>query len=441
MPKYFGTDGVRGKAGSELTVELALALSQAAVRALRPGKILLARDTRLSGPALSAACSAGLANQGGQVFDAGILPSPVVSHLVPRQNFSFGLVISASHNPPENNGLKFYNAAGYKLSLAEEKRVETEVEKDKALYDPPDFGEIKPWPEAVNHYFELLRSIVRDLRLSGLRLVLDCGYGATSLVAPSFFQALGASLFLIGDKPDGTRINLTGAAAPTNLQEAVRELHADLGIAFDGDGDRALFVDEEGEIVEGDRLMAALGPHLLAWGEISQPAVVFTVLANLGTEIYLRERGFAVLRVPVGDRNVAWMMREKGIDFGGEPAGHIIFRRYTVTGDGILSSLLVLSYLARLNKSLRDLVRPVSLFPQVRLDVPVVNKEIIADPEVQNAIEDGERRLKDMGRLVVRPSGTQPVIRIMAEGPKEEVLQEVVEIVAAALRQAEAKVE
>jgi len=437
MPKLFGTDGVRGRAGSELTVELALRLGRAAGRAFRPEKVLLARDTRVSGPALSAAAAAGLASQGSAVLDAGILPSPAVSHLLPRERFDLGLVVSASHNPPEDNGLKFYNPEGYKLSVAEEEAVEAQL--DSALdADPGDFGEIRPWPEAQDRYLALLRSFVPDLRLSGLRIVVDCAHGATAAVAPAVFGELGASVRFLSVEPDGSRINATGAAAPEILQENVRTIGADLGIGFDGDGDRAVFVDETGRIVEGDQLLAALAPHLLSWGEMRTPAVVFTVLANMGAEIYLREQGFEVLRVPVGDRNVAWAMRQLGVDLGGEPSGHLIFRRYTVTGDGILTALLLLFYLRRLNVSLRALVEKVPIFPQVRKDVPVADKNrVMADPAVQDAISAAEKRLNGRGRLVVRPSGTQPLVRIMAEGPDETELQEIVMEIAEAVRRAD----
>jgi len=428
---------VRGRAGFELTVELALRLGRAAGKAFRPEKVLLARDTRVSGPALSAAAAAGLAAEGCTVFDAGVLPSPAVSHLLPREKFQLGLVVSASHNPPEDNGLKFYNPEGYKLSVAEEEAVEAHL--DSAMdADPGDFGEIRLWPEAQILYLGLLRFLVPDLRLSGLQLVVDCAHGATAAVAPAVFEELGASVRFLSAEIDGRRINATGAAAPGLLQETVRTTGADLGVGFDGDGDRAVFVDERGRIVEGDQLLAALAPHLLSWGEIRTPAVVFTVLANMGAELYLRERGFEVLRVPVGDRNVAWAMRELGVDLGGEPSGHLIFRRYTVTGDGILTALLVLSYLRRLNLSLRALVEKVPVFPQVREDVPVGDKNrVMADPAVQATISAAEKRLDGRGRIVVRPSGTQPLVRIMAEGPDEAELQKIVAEIAEAVRAAD----
>lgn len=435
MPKFFGTDGVRGKAGEELTVDLALALARAAALTFRPKKVLLARDTRLSGPALSAACAAGLASGGANVFDAGVLPSPAVSHLVAREKFDLGLVISASHNPPEDNGLKFYNPAGLKLSVEDEEMVEGALGLDHV---GPFFGAIHAFLAAREKYLGLLRSLVKGLGLSGTKIVLDCAFGATATVAPEIFGESGAELYLLGAEPDGARINASGAAAPSLLSRTVREVSADLGIAFDGDGDRALFVDATGAIVEGDQLMAALAPYLFAWGEIEKKAVVFTVLANLGAEAYLRERGFAVLRVPVGDRFVAWAMRENEIDLGGEPSGHIVFRRYTATGDGILTGLLVLSYLRQLGKSLRELVSPVPMYPQVRKDVPVANREgILAQKDVQTAIAEAEQMLSGTGRIVVRPSGTQPLVRIMAEGPEEKILREAVERVAEAVRRAD----
>lgn len=431
MPKHFGTDGVRGIAGVELTCELGFRLGRAAGRALGPRTALLARDTRLSGPALEAACAAGLAEAGGEVHLGGVLPSPAVSHLVRLHRFDLGVVVSASHNPPQDNGIKFYNGQGLKISPQDEDRVEEVLDE---LSPPGRLGMVAPWPAAADRYVAFLREAVPDLDLQGLRIAVDCAYGATAPVAPGLFSAFGATLALLGAEPDGARINATGAAAPGELQAVVREAGADLGIAFDGDGDRALFVDGRGEIVGGDRLMAALAPLLRDWGELSSQEVVFTVLGNMGAERYLTERGFRVVRVPVGDRNVSWAMRAGGSELGGEPSGHIVFARHAPTGDGILTALLTLNALRRAGTDLGSLVASVPLWPQVQEDIPVLDRNgALADPIVRRAIGEAQHMLDGTGRLVVRPSGTQPLIRIFAEGPDEAPLRRAVARIVGAL--------
>lgn len=431
MLRYFGTDGVRGVAGKELSAELAFQLSRAAGKAFQPKRALLAQDTRLSGPALAAACTAGLAETGCDVSLVGVLPSPAVSHFVPRFEFGLGIVVSASHNPPEDNGIKFYGPEGLKLSPKDEERVEALLDGSAG---GSSLGKVEQWDEAEERYLAFLLQSVPRASLLGTRIVLDCAHGATTSVAPRVFEALGASLVLIGAEPDGARINTTGAAVIQTLTAVVRSQGADLGIAFDGDGDRVLFVDGRGEVVEGDQLMAALAPWLWGWGEISSRAVVFTVLGNLGAERYLVERGFRVVRVPVGDRNVCWEMREQGIELGGEPSGHIVFSRFTATGDGILTAIYVLSALTRAQLDLAAFVAPVPMYPQVRADVPVSNRDgIMESSGVALAIQEGRALLGGTGRLVVRPSGTQPLIRIMAEGEDEGLLRRAVERVEAAL--------
>jgi len=431
MPKHFGTDGVRGVAGIDLTTDLAQRLGRAAGQALGAQTALIARDTRLSGPALETACAAGLAESGVQVRLAGILPSPAVSHLVRIHEFDLGVVISASHNPPQDNGIKFYDSQGLKLSPDEEERVEAFLDAAPAANRR---AAPAPWPEAEGGYRAFLRAAFPGLSLTGCRIALDCAYGATSRIAPDLFRGLGASLVLLGEEPDGAMINATGAAALGAVQRLVREAEADLGIAFDGDGDRAMFVDSGGRVVEGDRLMAALAPLLWGWGDLASQAVVFTVLSNAGAGRYLAERGFRVICVPVGDRNVSWAMREGGIELGGEPSGHIVFGRHGPTGDGILTALLVLQALLRAEVSLDSLVAPVPLYPQVREDIPVVDRDIaMADRAVQRAIVEAERMLDSAGRLIVRPSGTQPLVRIFAEGPDEAILQRAVERVVSSL--------
>lgn len=431
MPKLFGTDGVRGVAGVDLTPELAWKLGRAAGSALCAHTALLARDTRLSGPELEEACAAGLARAGVDVRLAGVLPSPAVSHLTRSQNYDLGVVVSASHNPPSDNGIKLYDRHGLKLSPQEEEVVES-------LLDTPRTGgaqgSVAPFPEAEEAYRAFLEGTVPGLSLSGWRIALDCAYGATAGVAPPLFAELGASLVLLGGDPDGARINATGAVALTPLQQAVRVADLDLGIAFDGDGDRVMFADSQGEIVEGDRLIAAVAPLLWGWREITSPSVVFTVLANTGAECHLRDRGFEVLRVAVGDRNVSWAMRQHGVEIGGEPSGHIVFGRHAPTGDGILTALLVLQMIQRAETSLGTLVAPVPNYPQVREDIPVREREAaLAAPGVRQATAAAERMLAGWGRLVVRPSGTQPVIRIFAEGPDENALRRAVDAVARAL--------
>jgi len=429
--RYFGTDGVRGVAGVDLTADLAFRLGQAAGLAFRPGNVLVAQDTRLSGPALATACAAGLAAAGCDVDLAGVLPSPAVSHLVVQSGYGLGCVVSASHNPPPDNGIKFYGRDGLKLSVADEERVESLLE---ARPRAGPRGRVTPRPAVAESYLAFLRERGGGLSLAGLKIVLDCAHGATARVAPMLFATLRAELVLLGAEPDGARINATGAAAMDAVTAAVPAERADLGIAFDGDGDRALFVDGRGDIVEGDRLIAALAPHLLSWNELSSPEVVFTVLANLGAEQYLTARGFRVERVDVGDRNVAWAMREGGSDLGGEPSGHIIYRPWAVTGDGILTALLVLRVLIRAGTDLASLVAPVPLYPQLRRDVPVEDREAaLADPRVRAAIQAAQAKLDGTGRLIVRPSGTQPLIRIMAEGPDEAVLHGAVDPIADAL--------
>jgi len=414
--RLFGTDGVRGRVGADITDELAFRLGRAAGLAFRPGTVLLARDTRPSGRALSAACAEGLAAAGSGVHLTGVLPSPAVSHLVARGDYHLGVVISASHNPPEDNGVKFYGPTGAKLAPEQEARIEGMLER------PPDLvgraGTVIEWPQAASAYRTILTQAVEGLNLAGVHVALDCAFGATAPIAPELFRSLGATLSLLSAEPDGERINATGATRTQPLADLVRSTGADLGIAYDGDGDRALFVDAAGERVEGDRLMAALAPRLEAWGELRRRAVVFTVLGNLGAERFLSQRGFDVLRVDVGDRNVAQAMETHAVDLGGEPSGHIVFRRHTATGDGILTSLMVLAALRRCGCELRELVQDVTVYPQVRIDVPVADQHALyGRPEIRAAIKRAQAELDGGGRMVVRPSGTQHLLRIMGEGP------------------------
>jgi phosphoglucosamine mutase len=272
-------------------------------------------------------------------------------------------------------------------------------------------------------------------------VVLDCAHGATATVAPEIFSSLGMEVTAFGREPDGRRINSTGVMNLKPLREMVLAEGADLGVAFDGDGDRALFVTAGGEVVEGDQLLGALAPWLLSWGEISTPKVVFTVLANKGPEEYLRRRGFSVVRVPVGDRNVSLKMRATGIDLGGEPSGHIVFRRYAPTGDGILTALYLLRSLARLGLGLDKLVREVPLYPQLRRNIAAgkFREEVLATEEVRNVITEVEKLLGDGGRVVVRPSGTQPLIRLLVEGPNEERLKEALDKLSSEIEKALAR--
>lgn len=431
MSKLFGTDGVRGVAGVDLTAGLAHRLGLAAGQALRARTAFLARDTRLSGPELEEACAEGLSEAGVDVTLGGILPSPAVSVSVRFQEYDLGVVISASHNPPQDNGVKLYDRQGQKLSREAERAVEA------CFHGPAPIGRrgrIALVPDATGAYCAFLRAAVPSLSLAGMRIALDCAYGATAGIAPGLFRDLGAELTLVGADLDGGRINATGAAALGSLQQVVQEERADLGLAFDGDGDRVMCVDDQGQVVEGDRLIAAVAPLLWSWQELSSPIVVFTVLANTGAERYLLDRGFRVLRVPVGDRNVSLAMGAEGGELGGEPSGHVVFGRYAPTGDGILTALLLLQSMRRAELSLGELVAPVRVYPQVREDVLVVEQDAaMASRELRCALEEAERVLDGTGRTIVRPSGTQPLIRVLAEGPDDATLRSVVARICQAL--------
>jgi len=367
-----------------------------------------------------------------------VIPSPAISHLVRLQELDLGVVVSASHNPPQDNGIKFYGPDGLKLSPAEEQQIEEDLERSCVA---EELGVIRPFHEARELYVEFLLSSLGRGWGKGIRVVLDCAHGATATVAPEIFSSLGMEVTAFGREPDGRRINSTGVMNLKPLREMVLAEGADLGVAFDGDGDRALFVTAGGEVVEGDQLLGALAPWLLSWGEISTPKVVFTVLANKGPEEYLRRRGFSVVRVPVGDRNVSLKMRATGIDLGGEPSGHIVFRRYAPTGDGILTALYLLRSLARLGLGLDKLVREVPLYPQLRRNIAAgkFREEVLATEEVRNVITEVEKLLGDGGRVVVRPSGTQPLIRLLVEGPNEERLKEALDKLSSEIEKALAR--
>ncbi|MCR4404614.1 MAG: phosphoglucosamine mutase [Candidatus Acetothermia bacterium] len=426
----FGTDGVRGVANVELSPELALALGRAAV-SLRDerNRALIGRDTRRSGEMLSSALAAGLASVGIEVLDAGIIPTPAIPFLVQRYDASFGVVISASHNPPEDNGIKFFDRAGFKIS------EELEAKLDQAIDDGipirpsgREIGRIRPVPEAAQLYLERLIALARE-RLGGskLRLVVDCASGATSGIAAKLFSQLGLEAIIIHDQPDGDNINLAcGSTDLRSLQEAVRLYRADLGVAYDGDGDRALFVDAEGREVDGDAilLISALAMHRA--GALSPPRVVATVMSNLGLEEHLRAEGIELVRTSVGDRYVAAEIEKWGCSLGGEQSGHIIFRDCSTTGDGLITTVQVLSILERTGRPLAELAGQFRRYPQVQHNIPVRNPGIFHENKrLEEAIASYRARLDGVGRLVVRPSGTQPLIRVMVEGKDERLIRQV----------------
>jgi phosphoglucosamine mutase len=439
--KYFGTDGVRGQVGQHpMTVEFALRLASAAARVLAPegGTALVGKDTRLSGYMFEAALEAGFVAAGVDVQLIGPLPTPGIAYLTQKFNCSFGVVISASHNPYEDNGIKFFDAHGSKLSDELEQEIESYLDEPALTRESIHLGRASRVDKSRVVYQEFCASVLpRGLDLSGLKVVVDCANGAAYKVAPRVLADLGAEIIPIGCSPNGRNINLRcGSTAPELLQATVSGVRADAGIALDGDGDRLVMVDHLGRIADGDQLLYVIASDRKRNGALRGP-VVGTVMSNLGLEQQLAAEGIDFLRAKVGDRYVLAMLRERGGVLGGETSGHLLCLDRTTTGDGLISALEVLSVMKRTGRPLAELVAAMTRYPQVMINVRVKER---VDPTRNEKIQAAVRRVEDAldgaGRVVLRASGTEPVIRVMVEGREEPVASQYAHELAEAVRTA-----
>ena len=424
MARLFGTDGVRGLANRDLTVEIALQLAQAAAivlgedsrsKGLKP-KAVIGRDPRISGEFLAAAIAAGLSSSGVDVFDAGVLPTPATAFLTADLDADFGVMISASHNPAPDNGIKIFARGGHKLPDHIEDKIEAAMHGDKLAPIGVEVGHVTRFADAEDRYvLHLLRSIPN--RLDGLKVVVDCAHGAASGVSPQVFADAGAKVVVIGADPDGLNINLGyGSTHLTALQAAVLEHGADFGVAHDGDADRCLAVDAEGNIIDGDQIMAILALSFKERGQLARNTLVATVMSNLGLKIAMREHEIEIIETKVGDRYVLEEIREGGYTLGGEQSGHVIFSQYATTGDGILTGLKLGAEIKRTGKSLAELASVMKAYPQVLVNVPGVDKSRVdSDQDVQAAVREAEAELHGTGRVLLRASGTEPLVRVMVE--------------------------
>lgn len=425
--QLFGTDGVRGVANVEpMTPDTVQRLGQALAQRCRSARarprIVIGRDTRLSGDMLEAALTAGITSMGVDVLLAGVLPTPAVAFLTRTLPADAGVVVSASHNPFQDNGIKFFAANGFKLPDDVEHSIEQLVLHGGTAAPRPtaaDIGRGVRLDDAAERYQRFVSGVVpRGRRLDGLRVVLDCAHGAAHRVGPGVFEALGAVVETIGVEPNGTNINDDcGAVHPQRLQAAVRATHAQLGVALDGDADRAILVDESGDIVDGDEMLAMFAADMLARGILHGSTVVATVMSNLGLEISLRERGARLVRAAVGDRYVVEAMQRGGYNLGGEQSGHLILLDQSTTGDGLIAGLTVASLMVAQQRPLGELKRVMSKLPQVLLNVRVARRQDLDTiPVVRETIEGVRAALNERGRVLVRYSGTEPLVRVMVEG-------------------------
>ena len=446
MSRLFGTDGVRGKAGvAPLDAETIRRLGAALVRALRHDgsgaadgaiRFLCGRDTRESGGWIERELALGIASEGASLTSAGVIPTPAIAYLTPRMGYTAGVVISASHNPFEDNGIKVFSGAGEKFTDAIERRVEAIV-ADRSWAVPASDA---PAVDTVDYRAEYIRHLKRILPPQVIdpacRLAIDCANGATTTIAPQLFAELGFEVREVGVAPDGRNINLEcGSTAPAMLSRVVVEGGYRAGIAYDGDGDRAIFVDAAGRVVDGDAVMLMCARRLKAEGRLRGNAIVATVMSNIGLEIALRESGIGMVRCPVGDKYVMEEMQRRGLSLGGEQSGHIIFADDLFTGDGLATSLHVLRTMFSTRRELADLARDLTTYPQVLMNLRVQQKvDLDTIPEVAAVLSSVEDRLKGSGRLLVRYSGTEPLLRVMLEGKDETEIrrwgQEIIDAVA-----------
>lgn len=433
MSRLFGTDGVRGLAGVDITAELALSLATAAARVLGDGpdhraKAVVGRDPRASGEFLSAAVVAGLASAGIDVYDVGVLPTPAVAYLTADTGADFGVMLSASHNAMPDNGIKFFARGGHKLPDDVEDRIQAAMDEPWTRPTGPDVGRVHTMDDGATRYMShLLKALPR--RLDGLKVVVDAAHGAASEVSPEIFRLAGAEVVTIGARPDGLNINDGyGSTHLERLQVAVLAQDADLGIAHDGDADRCLAVDAEGTEIDGDQIMAVLALDLLERGQLAQDTLVATVMSNLGLLNAMKEHGIRVEQTAVGDRYVLERMREGRFSLGGEQSGHVILLEHGTTGDGVLTGLMLASRVAATGRSLADLAAVMTRMPQVMINVRDVDKNALGgNAAVQAAVADAERDLGDDGRVLLRKSGTEPVVRVMVEADTAERAQAVCE--------------
>ncbi len=442
MPrKYFGTDGIRGRANGTITADLALRVGQAAGLVFHRGdhrhRVVIGKDTRLSGYMIENALVAGFTSVGMDALLLGPMPTPAVAMLTRSMRADLGVMISASHNPYDDNGIKLFGPDGYKLSDDVELEIERLVDSDlaKKLAKSAALGRAKRIEGVPERYIEFAkRTLPRNLSLEGLRVVVDCANGAAYRVIPEALWELGAEVISIGVDPDGFNINKDcGSTEPDGLRHKVRELRADIGIALDGDADRVVIVDEHGHLVDGDQLLAVIAESWHRDGRLAKAGVVTTIMSNFGLERHLDGFGIKVHRVQVGDRYVLEHMREYGFNVGGEPSGHIILSEYTTTGDGFIAALQVLAVVKKLDQPVSMVCRRFDALPQITKNVRYRNGKPHEDAGVRSAIASGEQRLNGAGRLIVRPSGTEPVIRVTGEGEDLSVVEEVVDGIVDAL--------
>ncbi len=434
MTKLFGTDGVRGIANKELTANLAFQLGQAGAYALTKEKkhrplILVGRDTRLSGEMLTAALLAGICSVGADAISIGIVPTPAVAYLTRKYNADAGVVVSASHNPVEYNGIKFFNSKGYKLSDSLEEEIEEIIRTNGSSIELPTgnkVGRITNRNESINEYIDFVRDTI-DGNLSGLKVVIDCANGASYVSAPEALRKLGAEVFIIHNEPDGTNINKNcGSTHMDDLQHYVKQVKADVGLAFDGDADRCLAVDEKGTIIDGDQIMAICGLHMKEQGKLKRDTITATVMSNLGFYIMGNENNINIEQTQVGDRYVLEKMLQNGYNLGGEQSGHIIFLDFNTTGDGLLTGLHLLEVIKKSSKTLSQLASVMHVLPQVMVNAKVSNDKketYLKDKIIQKEINKLETKFQGEGRVLIRPSGTEPLIRVMLEGKDQRVLE------------------
>ena len=446
---YFGTDGIRGQANRHpMTAEVALRVGLAAGKLFRSGGdrrhlVVIGKDTRLSGYTIEPALVAGFASVGMDVRLFGPLPTPGVAMMTRSMRADLGVMISASHNDFADNGIKLFGPDGYKLSDEMEIAIEAHMDEglQEGLAEPTELGRVVRNDEAAARYVEIVKgTFPRRLNLNGLRVVIDCANGAAYKVAPTALYELGAEVKEVGVTPNGFNINLEcGSTYPKTLTKAVREYRADIGIALDGDADRLLICDERGEVVDGDQIMAIIASAWADSNRLKGGGVVGTVMSNLGLERFMSQRGLTLERTAVGDRYVSARMRDGGFNLGGEQSGHVILSDFSTTGDGLIAALQVLAVLVQSDKPMSALARQFEPVPQKLENVRFANgAKPLDSAEVKAAIADGEARLNSSGRLVVRASGTEPLIRVMAEGDDAKLVAQVVRDIAGAVKQAAA---